>query len=72
MRYVIPSFRLQDEDIDPTKRCFRHGRRVRCGADAPGVAELKKQGFEAVCSHRRWAARQSTPEKGEASTRWSF
>ncbi len=67
VRYVIPSFRIQDEDIDRDEALlYAMGVDVRCGADAPGVAELKKQGFEAVVfAIGAWARAQSTLKTGE-------
>ena len=45
-RYVIPAFRISDEAIDRDIALMeRYGVEVRCGAPAPSVAELKKQGY---------------------------
>ena len=45
-RYVIPAFRIPDESIDKDISIMeRLGVTVKCGAPAPSVEELKKQGY---------------------------
>lgn len=45
-RYVIPAFRISDEAIDKDIALMqKYGVEVRCGAPAPSVEELKKQGY---------------------------
>ena len=45
-RYVIPAFRISDEAIDKDVALMeKYGVEVRCGAPAPSVEELKKQGY---------------------------
>jgi len=45
-RYVIPAFRISDEAIDKDIALMeKYGVEVKCGADAPSVAELKAQGY---------------------------
>lgn len=45
-RYVIPAFRISDEAIDRDIALMeRYGVEVKCGAPAPSVAELKRQGY---------------------------
>ena len=45
-RYVIPAFRIPDEAIDKDISIMeRLGVTVKCGAPAPSVEELKKQGY---------------------------
>ena len=45
-RYVIPAFRISDEAIDKDIALMeKYGVEVRCGAPAPSVEALKKQGY---------------------------
>jgi len=45
-RYVIPAFRITDEAIDKDVALMeKYGVTVKCGAPAPSVDELKKQGY---------------------------
>ena len=45
-RYVIPAFRISDEAIDKDVALMeKYGVEVKCGAPAPSVEELKKQGY---------------------------
>lgn len=45
-RYVIPAFRISDEAIDKDIALMeKYGVEVKCGAPAPSVDELKKQGY---------------------------
>ena len=45
-RYVIPAFRISDEALDKDVALMeRLGVEVKCGAPAPSVDELKKQGY---------------------------
>ncbi len=45
-RYVIPAFRISDEAIDKDIALMeKYGVEVKCGAPAPSVEELKKQGY---------------------------
>ncbi|NLU24948.1 MAG: putative selenate reductase subunit YgfK [Clostridiales bacterium] len=45
-RHVIPSFRISDEAIDKDVALMeKYGVEVKCGAPAPSVEELKKQGY---------------------------
>ncbi len=45
-RYVIPAFRISDEAIDKDVALMqKYGVEVKCGAPAPSVDELKKQGY---------------------------
>ena len=46
VRQVIPAFRISDEAIDKDIALMRKmGAEIRCGAPAPAVAELKRQGY---------------------------
>jgi putative selenate reductase len=45
-RHVIPAFRITDEAIDKDVALMeKYGVEVKCGAPAPSVEELKKQGY---------------------------
>ena len=45
-RYVIPAFRITDEAIDKDVALMeKYGVEVKCGAPAPSIDELKKQGY---------------------------
>ena len=45
-RYVIPAFRISDEAIDKDVALMeKYGVEVKCGAPAPSIDELKKQGY---------------------------
>ena len=45
-RYVIPSFRISDEAIDKDVALMeKYNVTVKCGAPAPSVEELKRQGY---------------------------
>jgi putative selenate reductase len=45
-RYVIPAFRISDQAIDKDIALMeKYGVEVKCGAPAPSVEELKKQGY---------------------------
>ena len=45
-RYVIPAFRISDEAIDKDIALMeKYGVEIRCGAPAPSVEALKKQGY---------------------------
>ncbi|MCI2056521.1 MAG: putative selenate reductase subunit YgfK [Oscillibacter sp.] len=46
VRQVIPAFRISDEAIDKDIALMeKYGVEVKCGAPAPSVEELKKQGY---------------------------
>lgn len=66
VRYVIPSFRIGEDDVDRDEAFLTAmGVDVRCGAAAPSVAELKNQGCDAVVfATGAWAHAPSTLKKG--------
>ena len=48
-RYVIPAFRITDEAIDKDVALMeKYGVEVKCGAPAPSIDELKKQGYSPI------------------------